>query len=77
MKRFEEAEAEEAAKRQEMLEKGVDDDGFTTVTYKKKRGRAGDPPPVAEHDGSAVSQGGRGKKRKGAGSLPDFYRFQV
>lgn len=74
MQRFEAAEAEEAARRKALLEGEADEDGFITVTYKEKRGRSDAPPPVAKADDTS---GGLKKKRKGAGSLPDFYRFQV
>ncbi|CAN0291492.1 unnamed protein product, partial [Ectocarpus sp. 8 AP-2014] len=75
MLRFEEEESAEIAQRKAMIENPEDDDGFVTVTYKRKRGRnsgggTGNPP-----DG--VVAGGAKKKRKGAGELSDFYRFQV
>ncbi|CAM9841369.1 unnamed protein product [Ectocarpus sp. 6 AP-2014] len=75
MLRFEEAESAEIAQRKAMLENPEGDDGFVTVTYKRKRGRnsgggTGNPP-----DG--VVAGGAKKKRKGAGELSDFYRFQM
>lgn len=76
MERFEDEEAEEAAKRKALLENPTDDDGFITVTYKKKRGRSV-PLPVAADLAAANAAAGVKKKRKGAGSLPDFYRFQM
>ena len=77
MQRFEKEEAEEAAERKALLEKPEDDDGFVTVTYKRKRGRnssGNHGPPL---DGVGVAADGAKKKRKGAGELSDFYRFQV
>ena len=79
MNRFEAEEAEEAAERKALLQNPVDDDGFVTVTYKRKRGRnsggVADGNP-SEAGGGAVDRGNK-KKRKGAGELSDFYRFQV
>lgn len=76
MLRFEQAEAAEIAKRKALLEKPEDDDGFVTVTYKRKRGRnsGNDGNPAG---GVVAPAGGAKKKRKGAGELSDFYRFQV
>lgn len=79
MERFEGEEAEAAAKRRALLENPTDDDGFVTVTYKKKRGRSGTNavlPLAGDLAGVDAAVGGK-KKKKGAGSLPDFYRFQV
>ncbi|CAM9799115.1 unnamed protein product [Scytosiphon promiscuus] len=77
MHRFEQAEAAEMAKRKALLEKPEDDDGFVTVTYKRKRGRnsGGDGNPAG--GGGMLTAGGAKKKRKGAGELSDFYRFQM
>lgn len=74
MQRFESEEAREAAERKARLENPEGDDGFVTVTYKRKRGRnSGNP---AEGEG-VRTDGGAKKKKKGAGELQDFYRFQV
>ncbi len=76
MNRFETEEAEEAAERKALRENPVDDDGFVTVTYKRKRGRnSGNDGNPSEAGGTADK--GNKKKRKGAGELSDFYRFQV
>lgn len=56
-----------------MIESPEDDDGFVTVTYKRKRGRNSGNPSEAE---SGVA-GDKKKRRGGAGELTDFYRFQV
>lgn len=72
---FEAEEAAEIAERKAKRESPEDDDGFVTVTYKRKRGRnSGNP----GESGVTVGEGGGDKKkRKGAGELKDFYRFQV
>ena len=75
MQRFEMEEAEEKAERKALLEKPEDDDGFVTVTYKRKRGRNSDSGPLL--DGGGLAADGAKKKRKGASELSDFYRFQV
>lgn len=73
---FEKEEAAEIAGRKAMLESPEDDDGFVTVTYKRKRGRnSGNPAESGVAGGGGA--GGNKKKRKGAGELTDFYRFQV
>lgn len=72
MVRFEQQEAADMAEHKALLEKPADDDGFVTVTYKKKRGRGRAP----TEDTPEIS--GRSQKRKrGSSELPDFYRFQV
>lgn len=76
MQRFEKEEAEEEAQRKALLEKAEDDDGFVTVTYKRKRGRDTRGNHGLPSDGAGVTSDGA-KKRKGAGELTDFYRFQV
>lgn len=76
MHRFEKAEAEELAERKALLEKPEDDDGFVTVTHKRKRGRNSSTNGTPS-DGEGVTADGAKKKRKGAGELSDFYRFQV
>ena len=72
MARFEEDEAAEAARRKAKLDNPVDDDGFVTVTHKRKRGRNSGIP--SHSDGTADAPI---KKRKGSDKLTDFYRFQV
>ncbi|CAM9224593.1 unnamed protein product [Laminaria digitata] len=73
---FEKEEAAEIAGRKAMLESPEDDDGFITVTYKRKRGRnSGNPAESGVAGGGGA--GGDKKKRKGAGELTDFYRFQM
>lgn len=70
---FEQEEAAEIAERKAMIESPEDDDGFVTVTYKRKRGRNSGNPSEAE---SGVA-GDKKKRRGGAGELTDFYRFQM
>lgn len=79
MQNFENAEAAEVARRRRLLENPEDDDGFTVVTYKKKRGRltTGSLPIAGGDDLDIDPTASRAKKRKGAGSPKDFYRFQV
>lgn len=77
MQRFEKEEAEETAERKALLEKPEDDDGFVTVTYKRKRSRKSSGNKGHPVDGGGVISDGAKKKRKGAGELSDFYRFQV
>lgn len=77
MKRFEKEEAEEEAERKALLEKPEGDDGFVTVTYKRKRGRHSSGNHGLPVDGGGAVADGAKKKRKGAGELSDFYRFQV
>ncbi|CAM9365200.1 unnamed protein product [Ascophyllum nodosum] len=72
MARFEEDEAAEAARRKAKLDNPVDDDGFVTVTHKRKRGRNSGIP--SHSDGTADAPI---KKRKGSDKLTDFYRFQM
>lgn len=74
MRRFEQEEAAEAAERKTLRENPEDDDGFVTVTYKRKRGRNNNPSADASVDEATRSAK---KKQKGAGELTDFYRFQV
>lgn len=74
MARFEKEEATEAARRKAKLENPVDDDGFETVTYKRKRGRKNSLP---SEESAVIGNGAKPKKKKGAGELEDFYRFQV
>lgn len=76
MNRFETEEAQEAAKRKALLQNPVDDDGFVTVTYKRKRGRNSGSDGNSSEIGGIADKGNK-KKRKGAGELSDFYRFQV
>lgn len=72
---FEKEEAAEIAERKAMIENPEDDDGFVTVTYKRKRGRnSGGNPSGSE---PSVAGGDKKKRRGGAGELTDFYRFQV
>lgn len=75
MQLFEQEEAEEAAKRKAMIDNPEDDDGFVTVTYKRKRGRNSNN--ASERGGTPDGRAGAKRKRKGAGELTDFYRFQV
>lgn len=74
---FEQAEDAEVAKRKALLEKPEDDDGFVTVTYKRKRGRNSGSDGNPAGGGGVIAADGAKKKRKGAGELSDFYRFQV
>eukprot|EP00903_Cladosiphon_okamuranus_P008193 g7889.t1 len=77
MQRFEKGEAEREAERKALLEKPEDDDGFVTVTYKRKRGRkSSGNHGLPAHGGGVVASEAK-KKRKGAGELSDFYRFQM
>ncbi|CAN0083905.1 unnamed protein product [Ectocarpus sp. 4 AP-2014] len=76
MLRFEEEESAEIAQRKAMLENPEDDDGFVTVTYKRKRGRNSGGGGSGNYPDGVVA-GGAKKKRKGAGELSDFYRFQM
>lgn len=57
-----------------MIENPEGDDGFVTVTYKRKRGRNSGGNP-SESEPSVAGE--KKKRRGGAGELTDFYRFQV
>lgn len=74
MARFEEEEAAEDARRKAKLENPIDEDGFETVTYKRKRGRKNSLP---SEESASSGNGAKPKKKRGAGELEDFYRFQV
>ncbi|CAM9389706.1 unnamed protein product [Discosporangium mesarthrocarpum] len=86
MEAFEKGLEEEEARRAAIASGGPDENGFETVTYKKKRGRerlgpggggAGGGWTAAGGGGEGQGRGLRRKKRKGSEGLPDFYRFQM
>lgn len=58
----------------------VDEDGFTVVVrggrYGRTAGRGGDPGGAGVAVASRNFDGGKKKKRSGAGPQPDFYKFQ-
>ena len=70
MQLFEKCEREEAARRLAGLQGDADEDGFVTVTYKRKnREQGGGTSGLAASDGK--------KKRKKDQELKNFYRHQI